>query len=273
MKKLILIVAIPALLFGTGYGIYRYHFPYGYRHCCLKILGSSLIQYAELHHGRFPTGAACPEASLSLLNRENLDIGAETLSGKTVPEEVAKQVLDRGELLGPDTCDWHYVEGLTLADDPRLALVWDKIGLGHDGQRLEHGGHSVFRIGGHEEVVSGAEWPDFLKEQEQLLAKRSVSAKHGRPILTATIRLPSGAVVDHFDGPFTLEEKFSTSPFSYGSGSSSGEKLNAETLNWWHLRDETIEYTLALNKWKSKPVKVIISGGKATPDSIIFEMQ
>lgn len=272
MKKLILIIVIPVLLYSGGYGIYRYFFPYGYRHCCLKVLGLSLIGYAERHHGRFPSGAGCPEASLSLLSRDNCGVGAETLSGKTVPEEVAKRVLDRGELLGPDTCDWHYVEGLTLADDPQLALVWDKIGLGHDGQRLDCGGHSVFRLSGHEEVVTEAEWPGFLREQDELLAKRSEAAKKGLPILTATIRLPSGQVADHFDGAFTLEQRFRHGLFSHGSGLSSGERLTAEALRWWQLSDGTIEYTLTLNNWKSKPVEVSVSGGKAAPDSIVFEM-
>ena len=208
MKRIALAVALPMLIVGFGYGVYRYHYPYGYKHCCLKILGMSLISYAEAHGGRFPSGAGCPEASLGLLNRWDAHIGAETLCGKTVPEETTKQVLDRGELLGPESCDWHYVEGLTLADDPRIALVWDKVGLGHDGQRLEYGGHSVFRLGCHEEVVSESEWPDFLKEQQQLLAARSEGAKKGQPILVAKIRLPSGALVDHFDAHYTLSEKF-----------------------------------------------------------------
>jgi hypothetical protein len=273
MKTIALAVAIPILLVGLGYGVYRYHYPYGYKHCCLKILGSSLIGYAEAHGGRFPSGAGCPEASLSLLNRWDHDIGAETLCGKTVPEEVTKQVLDRGELLGADNCDWHYVEGLTLADDPRLALVWDKIGLGHDSQRPENGGHSVFRLSGHEEVVPESEWSDFLNEQEHFLAARSEAAKKGHPVLVARIRLPSGAVVDNYDGPFTLSERWRNGLFSSGTGSSSGGSLTSVALRWWHLSDGTIEYTLKLANWVSKPVVVRISDGKASPESIIFEMR
>src|SRR5260370_26833247 len=107
MKKLALVLAIPGLLALAGYSLYRYHYPYGYKHCCLKVLGGSLIAYAERHKGRFPAGAGCPEASLSLLCREDYGVGAETLCGKTVSEEITKQVLDRGELLGPASCDWH----------------------------------------------------------------------------------------------------------------------------------------------------------------------
>ena len=121
--KVLLIVA--TLVFAGGYGLYRWHrytFPYGWSHCCDLSLSSCLREYAETHGGHFPAGEATPEASLSLLYRAGLgDPGM--LRGKTVPESVVREILERGVLLGPETCGWHYVEGLTLADDPRLRAV------------------------------------------------------------------------------------------------------------------------------------------------------
>ncbi len=148
---------------------YHHLYPYGWSHCCLKGLGLTLENYAETHGGRFPAGAGCPEASLSLLYREHL-IDAETLRGKTVPEETVKSILERGELLGPDTCGWHYVEGLTTSDDSRLALVWDKVGLDHFGGNL-NGGHSVWFLHRGEEIVPASDWPQFLELQETLMAR------------------------------------------------------------------------------------------------------
>jgi len=52
------------------------------------------------------------------------------VTGKTVPIEVAQAALARYGKLGPDSCGWHYVEGLTEADDPEIAILWDKVGLG-----------------------------------------------------------------------------------------------------------------------------------------------
>ena len=107
MKKLFivfLILGVLVMLIVAGmYGCYRYQYPYGCTHCCLKGLGLALRQYAEEHHGRFPAGAECPEASLSLLCRGDYGIGAETLCGKTVPIETARSVLERGDLLGFET--------------------------------------------------------------------------------------------------------------------------------------------------------------------------
>jgi len=163
-------------------------YPYGWSHCCLKGLGLALLQYAEKHDGHFPAGAGSPEASLSLLYREDYGVGAELLRGKTVPVEKVRSILERGELLGPDTCGWHYVEGLTMSDDPELALVWDKVGLGHNGQDL-HGGHSVWFLHGPEEVIPASEWPGFLKRQEELMAARTHNTEQ-----------PQGAAAPHQPG-------------------------------------------------------------------------
>jgi hypothetical protein len=265
---LMVLVLLVAGLFAAIYAWYCYTYPYGSSHCCLKGIGTALHIYAERHYGHFPTGGSCPEASLSLLCRSNCDIDGYTLCGKTKSAEVAQAILERGELLGPDTCDWHYVEGLTLNDDDQIAIVWDKIGLDHNGRRLPKGGHSVLRLNGIEEVIPASEWQDFLKEQEQLLATRTEAARKGLPVLTAKIRLPSGEIVDHYNGSFSLHYTQGS-----GEGSTSGGELEASTLRWHKLFDGDYTFTLSLNGRNSKPVKVDVSDGIATPSSILFEMQ
>ena len=114
---------------------------------------------------------------MSLLYRWNCDMcPAETLRGKTVPDERVRSLLERGELLGPGTCGWHYAEGLTTSDNPELAIVWDKVGLGHNGQDL-YGGHSVWLKDGPERVIPATAWPEFLRRQEELMALRTHNTK------------------------------------------------------------------------------------------------
>lgn len=155
---------------GGGWLWYERTFPYGRSHSCDKQLMFALDAYAEDHGGAYPAGEATPEASLSLLHPRYAD--EYVLQGKTVPLAAVRAALARGERLGPDTCGWHYVEGLRRGDDRRLALFWDKVGLGHHGERLPDGGRTVFFVGGRSEYVEGARWEEFLREQQALLKDR-----------------------------------------------------------------------------------------------------
>ena len=168
---LLLLLAVLGALAGSGWLAYRYKYPYGWSHSCDSQLMFALHYYAEQHGGAFPSGEATPEASLSLLHP--IYANEWVLQGKTVPLETVKATLERGERLGPDTCGWHYVEGLTLRDDSRLALFWDKVGLGHNGERFSDGGRTVWFVRFHSEYIPGAEWEAFLEEQEVLLAARN----------------------------------------------------------------------------------------------------
>ena len=171
-----------ALLFGYAkWNFHRKH-PYGWSHCCDIGLQMALQEYATTHGGAFPAGQATPEASLSLLYREKADYGpladANLLRGKTVPESVVKEILERGDLLTPETCGWHYVEGLRLDDDHRLALFWDKAGLDHNGGLLPQGGHIVLFVSGGTKRIPEADWEEFLEERRKLLAERKTAIHH-----------------------------------------------------------------------------------------------
>jgi hypothetical protein len=157
-------------LIAAGWIWHTWRFPYGWSHCGDKGIVLALSAYAGSHNGRFPAGEATPEASLSLLYPQFVE--AEILRGKTIRGEKAIQLLESGHHLTPETCDWHYVEGLTTDDDGRIAIFWDKIGLGHNGERIFGGGHSVGFVNGNTAFINGANWPSFLQEQQDLLAAR-----------------------------------------------------------------------------------------------------
>ena len=97
-----IIIIVGAVSF---YVYWQNKYPYGWSHCCDKGLYFLLVRYADEHGGKFPSGETSPEASLSLLHRAYPeDVGANLLRGKTVPEITVQQILDRGDLLGPETC-------------------------------------------------------------------------------------------------------------------------------------------------------------------------
>jgi hypothetical protein len=266
----LVIVAVGVVL--TGWGWYRYTFPYGSSHCCSKILGFALLSYAEDHVGRFPVGGDTPEASLSLLYSNYIDAG--TLRGKTVPLKVVQQALAENGKLGPESCGWHYVEGLTKADDLEIAIVWDKVGLGHNGERVKGGGHSVIFLDGSDGFISGEKWSEFMEQQKRLLANRDPRAVNCLPGLVATIRLPTGQVLTNYGGPYQYASTVHSDGFSSDGGTESGSN---PTLQWYHYVPENGHVTLALTlpkeRLRSKTVMFDVTNGYASPSNIVFEME
>src|SRR5262249_43229573 len=232
-RKTLLVLGVVGSLAVCAASYYAWKFPYGPSHCCDLILKNVLDDYANDHDGKYPVGKEPPESSLSLLHPNYVD--ANILRGKSVPLAVVQDILDRGELLGPDSCGWHYVEGLTLNDDPRLAVFWDKVGLGHDGQRLGEGDHIVTSLGGQRPLVTGLEWPGFLEEQQKLLASRDDLAREGGPMLVVKIRLPSGQIVDRLRGRYELAKKH-VSEDGGAEGTTSGTDLTPGDLRWFRYR-------------------------------------
>lgn len=229
--------------------------------------------YAQDHDGRFPAGERSPEASLSLLYREQLT-DPYTLAGKGVPREKAKTILESGGLLDPDTCGWHYVEGLTKADDPRLAILWDKNRLGHNGQRTKDGGCEVVTVGNGREYISAEKWAAFMAEQEQLLRNRSERQKRGLPLIAATIELPDGSRINEVRGPYKMKEKTEWEDSS-GDGSSSGSALTSYDLLWFNAPEnvKAITRTLSFSNLTSQPITVRFSNGIPDLTNVVFKMR
>ena len=271
LRVLCVIAGLLAVLGLLATAYWKHEYPYGWSHCCAKGVSFALQEYARDHGGMFPIGGDTPEASLSLLYSNYLD--AYTLRGKSVPLETVEHALGKNGKLDPESCGWHYVEGLTEADNPQIAIVWDKVGLGHNGERLKSGGHEVVLLDGSTTYVGGKRWPEFIEEQKKLFAQRSDRAKQGLPALTARIRFPDGKLLEKYEGAFQLNE-FTDSVAGSGSGSQSGTSV---PLSWFHLYPEdgsiTYELTLPDERLRSKPVTVNVKNGEASPNSFVFELQ
>jgi hypothetical protein len=179
MKKIFgIAVAVVVALIVSSYGCYRYAYPYGWDHRCDKQLYLTLQNYAEKYDGAFPSGEATPEASLSLIQTlEDIHDFGYLLRRRDVPVERVSEILKRGELLGPDTCGWNYVEGLHRDSNPELALFWDKEGLSEIGMRLGGGGHNVTFVSCQCLHIPESEWNDFMENQKRLFAEEKAMRK------------------------------------------------------------------------------------------------
>jgi hypothetical protein len=277
MRKRLIIVAIVlgtiAVLVSGWVAYSKSKYPYGWSHCCIILMMNALEQYAGEHDGRYPAGESSPEASLSLLCRSNyLDPG--TIRGMTVPESTVRRIFQGGGLLGPDSCGWQYVDGLTQADDPRLALLYCKQALGHNGQRTKDGGRQVVFVGsGGIQWISGDRWPTFLKEQKQLLLTRSERAKAGAPLVSGVIELPDGTHIDSIDCSCTVKEE-SKGPNSSVNGTSSGG-LSRSYLVWYQapVQDGYVKHTLSFSNLISDPVTITFTNGIPDTTNFVFRMR
>jgi hypothetical protein len=177
-KKLVIALIVVVFMVGSLYGFYCFYFPFGKDHRCDAQLWFVLREYAEKNGGVFPAGQATPEASLSLIHSLDPSGGenAYLLHRRGVPCERVRLILERGELLGPDTCGWNYVEGLRLNSNPELALFWDKEGLNEIGGRLSEGGHIVSFVGSPCQYIPASRWDSFLEGQKKMFAEEKNKA-------------------------------------------------------------------------------------------------
>lgn len=154
------------------YAFYRYKYPYGYNHCCDLLLLRALEEYAETHERISSRGIDAGGLAEHALQQRRLGV-ARPPARKNRFGSVAREVLKRDGRLGPESCGWHYVEGLRVDDDYHLAIFWDKVGLGHSGERLSRRGHTVIFVGGERRTISEPTWAAFLSEQQRLLSERT----------------------------------------------------------------------------------------------------
>ena len=165
-----------------GWIWWRYTFPFGYSHACSKGLGLTLRIYAGDHDGWLPYGGPTPEASLGLIAKDDAASAEWVLGGKNVKPEVVKAALARDEGITPETCGWHYVEGLRETDDPQIAVAWDKVeGLWHNGNRRRGLMHEVICLDGSISFIKRSHWPKFVAEQRDKLAAVKASRESNAP--------------------------------------------------------------------------------------------
>ena len=152
--------------FASVWLVYRWVFPFGFSHYCDSALMAALTNYAMEHQKKYPSGGDTPTASLCRLFPEY--VTPNLIAGKAGLSLAANDTLRHRGLFTPDQCGWYYVDGLSMDDDPILALFWDKYHLGHNGQILNGGGIKVFFVNGTSKIIAETEWDDFLLEQRNL---------------------------------------------------------------------------------------------------------
>lgn len=175
VRSLLIGALVLGVLVGGIYGYYRYQFPYGDTHRCSKILAGMLDQYAADNGGRYPQADNDRQLGLEKV----LEVSREQLAvvvGKAGDLAEAERFYGKNGNLLKEHSSWHYVSGLTTADEGR-ALAWDKIPLAHNGMKTSYNPREVIMVGGRVEQINENRWEDFLKKQNQLAREKEEANK------------------------------------------------------------------------------------------------
>lgn len=162
----VLMVVLVFMMATTLFGRWRH--PYGRSENALFFLSLALSSYASQNDGMLPFSLQGPEAALTPLAEHDLEGLGPSLRGKTVSLQKTMRRLRSGGQLDAETCGWHYVQGLRTTDPGRIAVMWDKVGLGNRGERIPGGGHEVLYLNGQREIVPLRDWGKFLAYQDDL---------------------------------------------------------------------------------------------------------
>jgi hypothetical protein len=127
---------------------------FGHAHC-MKSAGLGLESYAADHGGRFPFHTNGSAAALAL----------------PIPGGYCSD----SELSGPGYITRVYVQGMSRADDGKIAILFDKVPTPggdhcHLFQRMRAPlGREVYTIGGGMRFIPESKWSEFSREQIELL--------------------------------------------------------------------------------------------------------
>jgi len=165
LKWLYAVVAVAAL--AGGYFFIRHFWrPYGHREAYLRIVDSTLQNYAHDHGGWFPVGDDSFQ-SLQSLYPEYFGSGVE-LAGLTGDIKAVSAALQNQQSISNLT-SWSYVPNLRIDDDPQLAILWEsKFGLSAAGRTILSDRRPVLLVNQAITNVSREDWPSFWEYQKQL---------------------------------------------------------------------------------------------------------
>lgn len=179
MKKLAIVLVVLGILGAALCARYRNNYPLGSEHRCDSMLWFALFEYAEKHGGAFPSGEATPELDKSGALAGSVRPGVRLLTppqgcahGRCAATATARPVAGR------EYVRLELRRRLAQDSNGKLALFWDKEGLGHNGERLSGGGHIVTFVYGNRDHIPAAEWDAFLAEQQKLLATEKREQLH-----------------------------------------------------------------------------------------------
>ena len=153
---------------------------------CMPQATLSLLTYASDNGGRFPSNTNGYGDALLLAT--NYIAGAwGSFTGPGYDAKVFAEAARTGRHIPEKACGRVYVQGLSQTNDPRIAMLFDKVAAPPDHcqfpRRLWAGFfREVGFVDGSWRPVSVGQWPSFAKEQIDLLVQAGFSRDHAEQL-------------------------------------------------------------------------------------------
>ena len=168
-------IGVPLLALMLFFVLMSIFFP-AHEHC-MKQTTLSLRTYALDHDGKFPFHTnGFGDAILLLLKELDEPVGEFTAPGDD--GSLYKECLKTGAHMPEERCTRAYVQGLSDANNPQIALVFDRYPTrGGDHFRRPWGPllREVAMLDGSMEVIHEEKWPEFRRKQIELLVAEGIS--------------------------------------------------------------------------------------------------
>jgi hypothetical protein len=165
-----------SLFLATGLGMWLWLIINAHQHC-IKQTGSSFKVYAADHYGQFPYSTnGFGNALLLLAGADSKDdyvggfIGC--LSGPGDDGHLYRDALTNHTVLPEEKCSRVYIQGLCETNDPQICLLFDRHscpGGDHFRAPWKHRVREVCLLEGSMQVISDEQWPEFSRQQVELL--------------------------------------------------------------------------------------------------------
>ena len=176
-KKIFLIALIPLCIF-FGLGVFRiwYGLKYGHQHC-IKQLGNAFRIYEADHQGQLPFSTNGFGDALLLLAKEDPSY-IYCLCGPDDDGHIFRDAIKNNTIVREDQCSRVYIQGLSETNDPQICLLFDRNscrGGDHFRSPWGHRVREVSLLDGSMQVIRDENWPEFSRQQVELLVAAGFS--------------------------------------------------------------------------------------------------
>lgn len=176
--KSIALGCLAFLVFFVGLGALWWHNANNIHRHCMKVAGLDLRLYASDHDGKYPYhtngfGDALIELARDYTNEWEVLSVIRCMCGPGDDGSLLRSALTNGTDVPEALCSRIYVQGLTETNDPQICLLFDRLSVPGGDHRYGFGRpvRELCLVDGSMRVIDDARWPEFSREQVELLVK------------------------------------------------------------------------------------------------------